>query len=91
MEPEGLEDGCLLADGTPEMDGSFDRVGLIEGTCDEIVGPSVAEGAVDGEGVGTCVPVGPEVGFWLVVGTLDLETVGAAEGDGVGTGEPVGE
>ena len=58
-----------MAEGTSEIDGSFENVGVLEGALEEEVGPSVVEGALEGVGVGAGDSLGVAEGIWEIDGT----------------------
>ena len=89
-ESDGDSDGLLDNEGTIETDGSLDTVGAVEGVSDDKVGPSVAEGLEEGDGLGLGEPVGDTLGPVVDVGALEEETLGTDDGTGVGAGEPDG-
>ena len=89
-ESDGDSDGLLDNEGTIETDGSLDTVGAVEGVSDDKVGPSVAEGLEEGDGLGLGEPVGDTLGPVVDVGALDAATLGADDGKGDGAGEPDG-
>ena len=80
MESDGEMDGTDETDGTMETDGSLETVGVPDGTLDERVGPSVAEGDMDGDGEGLGLPVGTAEGLVVEEGDSDFK----AEGEAVG-------
>ena len=81
-ESDRDNDGLLDTEGTIETDGSLDTVGAVEGVSDDKVGPSVAEGLEEGDGLGLGEPVGDTLGPVVDVGALDAATLGTDDGQG---------
>jgi hypothetical protein len=53
-----------VAEGSSEIDGSFENVGVLEGALEDEVGPRVVEGTLEGVGVGTGDSLGVAEGTW---------------------------